>query len=1122
MSSPEDGSTEADRVLAERVAEAADRLSDGEPVDTDGDADTPGRGDAVRRLLPALEVMARLRDVPAPAEGPPGRTFGDFRTVRVIGRGGMGVVFEAVQISLNRRVALKTLPALVADDPALIERLLVEARAAARLQHPHIVPVIAVGQEGGVPYYAMQLVKGRTLAALIAESRRDEGAAAATADPGRRRIPPGLTAELGRQAAEALHHAHQHGVIHRDVKPGNLLVETSGRLWVADFGLARVLDGQQSTATDTLRGTLRYMSPEIASGGRAVVDERTDIYSLGATLYEMLALRPVFPGEDRLDLLRQIAWEEPRPPSRFDPAVPADLEAIVMKALAKDPAQRYASAGAMADDLRRFLGHEPVKARAPGVVRRWARRVRRTRRAVVLSAALVAAGVGLAAVWTQGLIARHQVTLTAALASADRQDVLNRRHEYNAQIRLAQQELDAGHVEFVQEVLERLRPGPGEPDPRGFEWHYLRRAAHRDVSLLFGHESPVAALAVAPDGRTLVSGDERGVLVFWDLPTWRERARTPGGAPWVHTIAFAPDGRTVASSHVTRGEPSEVRLWDPATARETARIARPGGEVMAIAFAHDARLLAVWEAAVGGRRDRNGVTFWRLGPDAATVTAVPGPPPGEGQLFAASPDRRLFATAGQAGVVTLRDAETGQARRTLPGTYALVSGIGFARDGRRLLVSHRDGLTSLATAANLKPTHAPRSPDAEADAVPSLTFDTQCLAGLPILSGRRYGLTVPGPGPRPTSLEETGDGRFSFLFSPDGSLIAGAGQTPHALLWETATGRLLRVFPPRGRRVASLAFPPRGESLFVAGTDSTIRAWRLARSPEPAGGVAGHGAEVWALAYTPDGSTLATAADDHTVKLWDARDGTPRGTLDGHLSLVSSLAVSPDGGTLASGGFDRTVRLWDLPSGRPRAVLRGHTDRVRGVAFSPDGRTLASGASDFTIRLWGAADGRALGVLRGHTDGLHKLAFHPDGSSLASAGNDATVRIWDPTGVRGPLTLTTDRANTALAFSRDGALLASGDDGGGLSVWDTGAWTRVSRAKGSDAAIYGLSFSGRSLAAASADAKVRLWDAETGQLTLVLGGHPSRVNCASFSPDGSTLASASHEGDVRFWHAGAR
>ncbi len=361
--------------------------------------------------------------------GAPGR-LGDFEIGREIGRGGMGVVYEAVQLSLGRRVALKVLPFAAMLDPNRLQRFQNEARAAACLHHANIVPIFAVGCDRGVHFYAMQYIEGRNLAVLIHDARRQARLPPEDSDPSpapdgrptdvhppavapdasthvqaavpteRPRTPDvsfQTAARLAVQAAEALHHAHEQGVIHRDVKPANVIVDAAGRLWVTDFGLAQVQSDPRLTTTGNLIGTLRYMSPEQASGDQTV-DHRTDIFSLGATLYELLALRPAFGGRDRAKVLRRVVQDEPKPPRRIDPSIPADLETIVGKAMAKSPADRYPTALALADDLRRFLDDKPILAKRPSLLEkaaRWSRRRRRLVGAVI--GVLLLAVCGLAA-----------------------------------------------------------------------------------------------------------------------------------------------------------------------------------------------------------------------------------------------------------------------------------------------------------------------------------------------------------------------------------------------------------------------------------------------------------------------------------------------------------------------------------------------------------------------------------------------------------------------------------------------------------------------------------------------------------------------------------------------------
>lgn len=369
--------------------------------------------------------------------GASAKPLGDFRLLREIGRGGMGVVYEAIQLSLGRRVAVKVLPMASALDPRHLQRFRNEAQAAAQLHHNNIVPVYAVGHERAVHFYAMQLIEGRSLAEVIRhlraaigkDAKSPEGrsvvhlaerssrepatvmslsaaprsvAAVSGAAPiapelssltlpsgGRKSVHYREVARLARQAAEALDYAHQQGVVHRDIKPANLLLDGRGKLWVSDFGLAQIYADNGLTQTGDVLGTFRYMSPEQASGRAVVLDQRTDVYSLGVTFYELLALEPALSGDSREELLRQIESQDPRPLRQIDRAIPEELETIILKSVAKDPADRYLSAGAMAEDLRRFLDDEPILARPPSIWNKGARWARRHRAAAVAAIAVL-------------------------------------------------------------------------------------------------------------------------------------------------------------------------------------------------------------------------------------------------------------------------------------------------------------------------------------------------------------------------------------------------------------------------------------------------------------------------------------------------------------------------------------------------------------------------------------------------------------------------------------------------------------------------------------------------------------------------------------------------------------
>jgi eukaryotic-like serine/threonine-protein kinase len=398
------GDDELARVLDEYLAE----VEAGRPVDAEEwIARHPALADRLRACLKGLQLVEEVAAVSrstaaerSSCDGGP--ELGDFQIVRTLGHGGMGVVFEAVQRSLGRHVALKVLPFGAAFDPRQLARFRVESQAAAQLQHNHIVPVYSVGCEGGVHYYAMQLIDGPTLAGVVSSLRKGHGKGESSSFRETTHHSPLTThqlhsaeffrevARLGHHAALALEHAHQNGVLHRDVKPSNLMIDGKGHLWVTDFGLARLQGEGSLTETGDFVGTVRYMSPEQTTANSSIVDERTDVYSLGATLYELLTLEPAFPGPDRQELLRCIAQDEPRRLRALNPAVPPDFETIVQKAMSKDAASRYVTAGALADDLRRFLEDQPILARRPSALERLARLARRRVRVVITVVSLLA------------------------------------------------------------------------------------------------------------------------------------------------------------------------------------------------------------------------------------------------------------------------------------------------------------------------------------------------------------------------------------------------------------------------------------------------------------------------------------------------------------------------------------------------------------------------------------------------------------------------------------------------------------------------------------------------------------------------------------------------------------
>jgi len=1204
-----DEASQDDPLMVEWAAEMAVRIREGETVDWEELAGRHlERAEALQRMVPAFALMARLGDAmhreaarleptPEPMAGL-GR-LGDYRLLREVGRGGMGVVYEAHQTSLKRRVALKVLPFASAMDARQLQRFQVEAQAAAALHHANIVPVFTVGTERGVPFYAMQFIEGRSLAEVIRELRqldgleaagpaaacaltrsliaghfapipeREEGADCQGSSPettssepaGPTPVPAGSSARcrgfirtvaaLGLQAADALEHAHRQGILHRDIKPSNLLVDEAGQLWVTDFGLARVPGESNLTLTGDVLGTLRYMSPEQALGKRLVLDGRSDVYSLGATLYELVTLCPAFGGDDRQEVLRRIAQDEPRPPRRLNPAIPAPFETIVLKAMAKEPARRYASAAAMRDDLQRFLDNRPILGRPVSTwarARSWARR-RPVVAALIALVVLMACGLaGGITAWISWL-GWHNRQLEILIARADRQtrEAENQhriaegqrrfadRHRYSESLRRARQALDARQFELAQDILHDIQPEPAGIDPRGFAWRYLWGQANRAFSQLWGHESTIMDMAVSRNGKLLATRDLQGKLLLWDLAPDMEldKPRAVLTTPRAddNRLQFSPDGRYLAAlawgsssaaidlfesasgRHLTRlqGEVSEGfggLCFDAGSRRLAVAVNRPDETVLVRCWnladgEGDPRFWLVEKgtrfvglpangrflAVAGGNRTRL-LDPWTGEPRVVLAESALSPWAHAG-LFSWSADGRFFAAHTQANRFLLWETDAGRAaaRFEVPG------------DNVRMLLSPKG------------------SHMAVIDVWGGVTVFDRSSKDRQVLTSGLSARLIPS---------------HDLSFSSDEKLLAisitaapGGPQPPE--VWDVATARRLHVFPGR-QDISDLAFLPCSRSLILIG-GTKPRIWRL-DPPTAPNALAGHAAEAWAAAFSPDGKVLATGSDDtherQTIKLWDPATGRLLAGWKAHTATVAALAFSPDGRVLASGSLDSgtpghpNVLLWDVTSHQPLASLSGHTDRVRSVAFSSDGQWLATASDDMTARLWDVAKRTTRAVLTGHTKNLTSISFGSDGRLLASASNDSTVRLWDvASGQSGAVLHDVGNVN-AVTFAPDGSLLASANEAGEIKLWDppTGNLLRTVRGEAGQLRRVAFTPDGRNIVAAGKGKVIRVWDVAIGQELLSLEGHNDQINALAFSPDGSVLASCSHDGSVKLWRAG--
>ncbi len=1144
----------AERDPVERLAEEfAARFRRGEhPSISEYTARYPQWADEIRDLFPALVLVEQFKPAPGEHGGPhppaPAGTLpprlGEYRILRKLGEGGMGVVYEAEQESLSRHVALKVLALPLVSKDTARERFKREAQAAARLHHTNIVPVFGVGEADGTYFYAMQYIPGYSLDRVLDDVRqlRQQGldgghghgcaavarsllsgegtsqdapgpdpaadAGGPPADAGA--APPAAgpasgsssalgasasgnayhrgVARIGLQAAEALAYAHRQGVLHRDIKPSNLLLDPQGTVWMTDFGLAKFTDGSDLTRTDELLGTLRYMAPERF---RKRCDARSDVYALGLTLYELVALRPAFADTDRVGLIERVLHDEPAPLRHLDPQVPRDLETVILKCMAKDPDERYASAEALAADLRHFLAGEPIRARRTGAWERglkWARRHPAGAALVGVSALAALTLVGLVVgLWYNRQLqdalrdAREQrAEADRQRAEADRQrqrfEALQQRKlieevettgRYLNDMRMADQ---AWHNAQVGRVVYFLNLWPGKPgdtfDPRGWEWYYLRGLCDSDFhTLKLGHPNAPSSVAFHPDGRRIAVADWVNAVYVWDVIDGRKIHELWAHEGRVDEVAFSPDGTRMASAGW--GDRA-VRLWDVDRGRVLEKLPAKSG-VRSVAFSPDGGCL-VWS-------EENGtVTFW----DLATGTAR--------RQFAAhsravmcvkfSPDGRRLATAGEDALAKLWEVADGKPLHTLAGHQRQISSVAFSPDGRTLATASQDQTIKL--------------------------WDTDTGKLRATLQGHRAWA-------------------FRVAFSPDGRWLASAGDDMTVRFWDAARGKevaSLRGHP--GEYLRGLAFSPDGRFLATSAVVREVKVWDLTRDLQAARRLfPAHDDRVGSVAFTADSRRLASASRDGTVRLWDVAGGRLLRVLDGDGEEVRSVAYGAGDKLLAAGVYDGTVKLWDPGTGQLRRTLTGHNGPIQGVAFSPDGRWVAAAGGNPTVSVWDAASGRKVQTLTGHTSATAGVAFSPDGRRLASTG-DWTFRLWDTQTWQAVRTTGGfQEFVTTVAFSPDGRRLASaGVKGGdGVKLWDAASGDLIRTLKGLGGNVRSVAFTpdSRRLAAAGSDGTIKLWDTATGQEALTLKGRTGAIYSLAFSPDGRWLAGADGEVGACSW-----
>ena len=1028
---------------------------------------------------------------------------GKYKLIEAIGEGGMGSVYMAQQTEpVKRAVAVKVIKAGM-DSKAVLARFEAERQALAMMDHPNIARVLDAGTtDGGRPFFVMELVKGTPITQYCDE----------------RKLTPRQRLELFVPVCQAIQHAHQKGIIHRDIKPSNVLVALYDDLpvpKVIDFGLAKaagqlLTDKTLMTGFAALVGTPEYMSPEQASLNNLDIDTRSDVYSLGVLLYELLTgSTPV----DRkslgkaalLEILRIVREvEAPRPsaklsssdtlpsvaanrgtePAKLSKLMKGELDWVLLKALEKDRTRRYDTANALSRDIQRYLADEVVEARPPSAGYRLKKFVRRHKGQVLAASLVLFALLGGTAGTTWGFIRAENRRVEAEAARAAEADRVTERDEA-----LGKRDTALGEAKTA---LDKA----GEALRNEAERVKERDKANNELNQQLGNSNFLLALAAYDKNDLAVAADRLGKVPLgergWEWAYLKQQMRglftLYGHKGIVSSVSFSPDGTRIVTGGGQYTRFGEAKVWDARTGTPLLELKGHTGIVTSVSFSPDGTRI------VTGSYDRT-AKVW----DARTGTPLLDLKGHTDQVYGVSfsPDGARIVTGSADQTAKVWDARTGTPLLDLKGHTGAVSSVSFSPDGTRIVTGSVDQTAKVWDARTGTPLLELKGHTSYVSSVSFSPDETRIVTGGGEFN--KFGEVKVWDARTGTPLFDLKGQTHTIMrvsFSPDGARIITGSYDQTAKVWDARTGIPLLDLKGHTNQVMSLSFSPDGTRIVTGGGEynkfGEAKVWD-ARTGMPLLDLKGHTGAVRSVSFSPDGTRIVTGSVDQTAKVWDARTGTPLLDLKGHMALVTSVSFSPDGTRIVTGSWDQTAKVWDARTGTPLLDLKGHTGVVYSVSFSPDGTRIVTGSDDKTAKVWDARTGTPLLDLKGHTGQVMSVSFSPDGTRIVTGGSFNTkpageAKVWD---ARTGMPLLDLKGHTlqvqSVSFSPDGTRIVTGG----------GTYNKPGEAK--------------------------VWDARTGMPLLDLKGHTGAVMSVSFSPDGTRIVTGGGEynkpGEAKVWDA---